>query len=294
MTQSHVTATRVAAPAAPVVPKIRRSRSVLVPLAYAWLAAMIVAAVLADALPLAPYAVAVGDPHRPPSTDSLNTLLGTDHLGRSILSRVVHGARVSLVVGTVAGLVGFAVGGLLGMAAGYFGRRVDAVLRLLTDAMLAFPPLILLMALSSVLTPSVRTLLVGLTLLVIPTFLRLARANTLSWAAREFVTAARNMGAGHRRILLKEILPNVLPSLAAYLPVVMAALIVAEGSLSFLGLGIPPPTPSWGGMINDAKESLEDTPHMVLMPALVIFLTVFSLNLAGDHLRRRFDRTLRD
>jgi peptide/nickel transport system permease protein len=94
--------------------------------------------------------------------------------------------------------------------------------------------------------------------------------------------------------LAREILPNVLPSLGAYLPVVMAALIVAEGSLSFLGLGIPPPTPSWGGMINDGSDAIEDTPHMVLMPALVIFLTVFSLNLAGDHLRRRFDRTLRD
>lgn len=294
MTESHATAGRLATPAAPVVPKVRRSRSVLVYLAYTWLIAMIGMALFANLLPLAPYTTAVGTPFQGPRWGSLDLLLGSDNLGRSILSRAVHGARVSLVVGTVAGLIGFLVGGLLGMCAGYLGKRLDAVLRLLTDSMLAFPPLILLLALSSIFTPSVRTLLVGLTLLVIPTFLRLARANTLAWSAREFVLAARNMGAGRRRILIKELLPNVLPTLGAYLPIVMAALIVAEGSLSFLGLGIPPPTPSWGGMINDGKDSIEDSPHMVFMPALIIFLTVFSLNLAGDHLRRRFDRTLHD
>ncbi|MEV5828215.1 ABC transporter permease [Spirillospora sp. NPDC052242] len=291
MTQSEAVAGRVAPP---VVPRVRRPRSVLVFAAYAWLAAVIGMALLASLLPLAPYITAVGVPHQGPRWGSLELSMGTDYLGRSILSRAVHGARVSLVVGTVASLIGVVVGGLLGMLAGYLGGRLDAVVRLLTDAMLAFPPLILLMALSSVLTPSMGTLLLGLTLLVIPTFVRLARANTLAWSAREFVLAARNMGAGHRAILLKEILPNVLPTLAAYLPVVMAAMIVAEGSLSFLGLGIPPPTPSWGGMIEDGKDAITDSPHMVLMPALIIFLTVFSLNLAGDHLRRRFDRTLQD
>ncbi|GGV41392.1 glutathione ABC transporter permease GsiD [Actinomadura cremea] len=291
MTRSQSAAGR---PAVPVVPRVGKPRSVLVYLAYAWLIAVIGMALFAVLLPLAPYITAVGTPHRGPRWESLELVMGTDYLGRSIFSRAVHGAQVSLVVGTIASLIGFVVGGLLGMLAGYAGGRLDAVVRLLTDAMLAFPPLILLMALSSILTPSMGTLLMGLTLLVIPTFVRLARANTLAWSAREFVLAARNMGAGHRPILLKEILPNVLPSLGAYLPIVMAALIVAEGSLSFLGLGIPPPTPSWGGMINDGKDAITDSPHMVLMPALIIFLTVFSLNLAGDHLRRRFDRTLQD
>jgi peptide/nickel transport system permease protein len=197
-------------------------------------------------------------------------------------------------VGTVAGLIGAAIGTVLGMLAGYFGKWVDSVVRLVADAMLAFPPLILLLALSSVLTPSVPTLLIGLTLLIIPTFVRLARANTLRWASREFVLAARNLGAGHGRILGREILPNLLPSLAAYLPVVVAALIVAEGSLSFLGMGIPPPQPSWGGMISDGKDSIGEYPHMVFVPSMFIFLTVFALNQAGDHLRQRFDRTLRD
>ncbi|MGC7101498.1 ABC transporter permease [Amycolatopsis lurida] len=294
MTQFQVTAGHVAAAAEPVVPKARRVRSILVYVAYGWLVLVIGMALFADLLPLASYATPVGSPRMTPAAGSLDLLLGTDNLGRSILARIVHGARVSLLVGAIAGLIGFLVGGLLGMLAGYFGRRFDAVVRLVADAMLAFPPLILLLALSSILTPSVRTLLLGLTLLVVPTFIRLSRANTLAWSAREFVLAARNMGAGHRRILARELLPNVLPSLAAYLPIVMAALIVAEGSLSFLGLGIPPPQPSWGGMISDGKDAIADYPHLVFVPALVIFLTVFSLNVAGDHLRHRFDRTLHD
>lgn len=278
----------------PIVPVVRKPRSILVYLAYAWLIAVIALAALADVLPLASYSIPIGKPRQGPDFSSFDLWLGTDQQGRSILSRSVYGARVSLLVGTVAGLIGAVIGTLLGMLAGYLGGAVDWIIRLITDAMLAFPPLILLLALSSILTPSVRTLLVGLTLLIIPTFVRLALANTLAWSSREFVTAARNMGAGHTRILVKEILPNLLPPLGAFLPVVMAALIVAEGSLSFLGMGIPPPQPSWGGMISDGKEAIADSPHMVLVPAIVIFFTVFALNQAGDHLRSRFDRTMRD
>ncbi|CUU54590.1 peptide/nickel transport system permease protein [Parafrankia irregularis] len=284
-----------AAPGAlPDVPAVHERRSILVALSFGWLIAMILLAAIADLLPLTSYSVPIGRPRQPPSFESFDMLLGTDQQGRSILSRCIYGARVSLLVGTAAGLIGAAIGTFFGMLAGYLGGRTKAVIGLITDAMLAFPPLILLLALSSILTPSVRTLLVGLTLLIIPTFVRLALANTIAWSSREFVTAARNMGAGHGRILVKEILPNLLPPLGAFLPVVMAALIVAEGSLSFLGVGIPPPQPSWGGMIADGKDAIENAPHMVFVPAAAIFLTVFALNQAGDHLRHRFDRTLRD
>lgn len=281
-------------PKKPEVPRVRKPRSIPVYLSYAWLIVMIGAAIFADLLPLASYSIPVGPPRQPPQLGSLDLLAGTDNLGRSMLSRCVYGAQVSLLVGTVAALLGSALGTSIGMLGGYFQKRTDAGIRLLGDTMLAFPPLILLMALTAVFAPGLRTLMVGLSLIIIPSFIRLARANTLRWTAREFVLAARNMGAGHGRILGREILPNVLPPLLAYLPVVMAALIVAEGSLSFLGLGIPPPTPSWGGMISDGKDSLAGAPHLVFVPATVIFCTVFALNQAGDHLRGRFDRTLRD
>ncbi|WP_280424277.1 ABC transporter permease [Nocardia carnea] len=285
---------RVEAPEKPVVPRVRKPRSILVYLSYAWLIVMISAAIFADLLPLASYSIPVGPPRQPPQLGSLDLLAGTDNLGRSMLSRCVYGAQVSLLIGTVATLIGSALGSSIGMLGGYFQKRTDAGIRLLSDTMLAFPPLILLMALTAVFTPGLPTLMVGLSLIIIPSFIRLARANTLTWTAREFVLAARNMGAGHGRILGREILPNVLPPLLAYLPIVMAALIVAEGSLSFLGLGIPPPTPSWGGMISDGKDSLATAPHLVFVPAAVIFCTVFALNQAGDHLRGRFDRTMRD
>ncbi|QHE67628.1 Putative glutathione transporter, permease component [Rhodococcus sp. WAY2] len=278
----------------PAVPVIRKRRSLLVYLSVLWLVVLIAAALLAGVLPLAPFATPVGAPRLNPQFGSLDLLLGTDTLGRSMLSRIIYGARVSLVVGTVAGLVGFGIGSLIGLFAGYFGKRLDAGVSLVADAMLAFPPLILLLALASILEPSVPTILLGLTLLVIPAFIRLSRANTMSWASREFVRAARNIGAGNFRILFREILPNLLAPLAAYLPIVMAALIVAEGSLSFLGLGIPPPQPSWGGMINDGKDAIATSPHLVFVPALVIFFTVFALNQVGDHLRTKFDRTMHD
>ncbi|MGW0040224.1 ABC transporter permease [Rhodococcus sp. NPDC003348] len=279
---------------APLVPPVRKRRPVLVYLSVTWLAVLILAAVFADVLPLASYATPVGAPRLSPQFGSPDLLLGTDTLGRSMLSRIIYGARVSLVVGTVAGLLGFVIGSFFGLLAGYFGRHLDGVVTLIADAMLAFPPLILLLALSSILTPSVQTLLLGLTLLVIPSFIRLARVNTMAWSSREFVRAARNMGAGNGRILFREILPNVIAPLAAYLPIIMAALIVAEGSLSFLGLGIPPPQPSWGGMISDGKDAIATSPHLVFVPALVIFFTVFALNHVGDHLRTKFDRTLHD
>ncbi|MFI6399330.1 ABC transporter permease [Rhodococcus coprophilus] len=278
----------------PVVPAVKKTRSVLVYLSIAWLVIIIGAAVFAGLLPLAPYNVPIGAPRTPPGFGSLDTILGTDTLGRSLLSRVVYGAQVSLVIGAVAGTVGFVVGSLFGMIGGYFGKRVDAVISLVADAMLAFPPLILLLALASILTPSVQTMLFGLGLLAIPSFIRLSRANTLAWSSREFVRAAKNMGAGNGRILFREIMPNVLAPLASYMPIVIAALIVAEGSLSFLGLGIPPPQPSWGGMINDGKDAIATSPHLVFVPALVIFFTVFALNQVGDHLRTKYDRTLHD
>lgn len=278
----------------PVVAKIRKPRSALVYFSLGWLVLILALAVLADVLPISEYSTPIGKPRSGPSFESLDLLLGTDNLGRSLLSRIIHGARVSLLIAAVASLIGLVVGSFFGMLSGYFRRRVDGIISLFTDAMLAFPPLILLLALTAIFAPSIKVLLLGLGLVVIPTFVRLSRASTLSISSREFIRAATNMGASNSRILFKEILPNIVAPLLAYLPVVMAAMIVAEGSLSFLGLGIPPPQPSWGGMIADGKDAIATSPHLVFVPAFVIFLTVFALNQAGDFLRHKFDRTMHD
>lgn len=272
---------------APAVPEVRRRHSVLFGIAAAWLGVIVVAAVFAPLLPIQEYEVPIGPPRAAPD-GTLGGLLGTDGLGRSMLSRVVYGARVSLVVGVVAALSGFVVGSALGLLAGYLRGWVDSVLSYLADALLAFPPLILLLALASALQPSITTLLVALAVLVVPTFMRLARAGTLRWSSYDFVRAATNIGAGPMRVMCRELLPNLLPSVLAYLPVVIASLIVAEGSLSFLGLGIPPPMPSWGGLINDGTEYLATDPLVVLVPAAAIFLTVFALNVVGDRLRSAY------
>ncbi|MEU6378978.1 ABC transporter permease [Streptomyces sp. NPDC046909] len=289
-------ATAPAAPAddprLPNVTPLTTRKSVLAWLSEIWIVLIIALAVLAPLLPLASYAVPIGSPHTGPDFGSLSTVLGTDGLGRSMLSRIVYGARVSLVVGTAASLIAFAVGTVLGMLAGYFGKWFDSAVVLSSDVMLAFPGLVLLLALASIYGPSVKTLVVGMGVMGVPQFLRLARAHTLAWSSREFVRAAKGLGASDSRILLREILPNVLPPLASYLPVVLSHVVVAEGSLSFLGLGIPAPRPSWGGMINAAKDSLANQPFLVFVPAIAIFFTVFALNQIGDTLRHRFDRTV--
>lgn len=297
MTTVNIALTKEAVPApvaVPVVPPARKKRSLIVYACYGWLILIIGSALLANFLPIANYDVPVGTSRLSPSFGSLDLLLGTDNYGRSILARCIYGARVSLLVGSAAALAGLAMGTSFGLMAGYFGKKTDWFTSLLTDAMLAFPPLILLLALASVLPPSIATITLGLTIVTVPTFIRLSRAQTIAWSSREFVRAARNMGASSSRILVKEILPNVLPALGAFFPTVVAALIVAEGSLSFLGLGIPSPQPSWGGMINEGRSAIQSDPHLVFIPAAVIFLTVFALNQAGDHLRHRFDRTMQD
>lgn len=255
----------------------------------AWLCALVFAAIFADLLPLHGYDMPVGPPRQGPGLDSI-ALLGTDSLGRSQLSRIAYGARVSLAVGVVSALLGLVVGGLLGLAAGYLRGKVDEGAAILTDTLLAVPPLFLLLAITAIFTQSLPTLVVALAILTIPTFTRLSRANTLAFAQREFVDASRALGAGHARIMFRELLPNVALPLASYSFLVVAVVVVAEGSLSFLGLGIPPPQPSWGGMIAAGRDFLSTEPEQVFIPATVLLLTVLSLNVFGDHARRRYDK----
>lgn len=272
----------------PVVPHVRGRRPWVAIIGACWLVLVVVGMLLVSFFDAVPGAGTPVGPPRGGPDGTLAGLLGYDPIGRSTFSRLLYGARVSLLVGVAAGLIGFTVGTFLGLLAGYLRGPVDAVISFLADGLLAFPPLVLLLSLASVLEPSLRTLVIALAILTVPTFTRLSRANTMRWSSREFVMAATNMGAGSGRIMVREILPNLVPSVAAYLPIVVAALIVAEGSLSFLGLGIPPPTPSWGGMINEGHEYMRSEPILITVPSLAIFLTVLSLNLVGDQLRSRF------
>jgi peptide/nickel transport system permease protein len=274
-------------PGQPAPRRGRRSRNVAFWLAVAWLVVVAVCAIGANWLPLA-------DPIRPNVVDrfagfSAEHPLGADGLGRDQLSRLVHAARVSLVVSSAAVSIGLVIGGTLGTAVGYLRGRTERIVMAGIDVVAAFPALVLLLAVLAFVGRSLSVIALIIGLLSIPVYTRVARANTLSIAQREFVHAAHTLGARRSRILLREILPNVVPAVAAFALVAMGVVIVLEGSLALLGLSVEPPQPTWGGMIAASKPNLDAAPHNALVPAAAMFFTVLSLNFVGDTLRRRFD-----
>ena len=270
---------------APLVPARRADFAFW--LGLAWIAIVGAAAIAADWLPLAnPSDMDLLARRAGPSPDHW---LGTDALGRDILSRLVFGARISLTVGLIAPLLGLSIGGGLGMLAGYFRGRVETLVVAGVDILLAFPPLVLALAITTYLGQSVLNITITLGILSIPSLTRVARAATLAFAGRDFVTAARALGGGHVRILVRELLPNIALPLIAFFLLAVAVIIVVEGALSFLGLGVPPPAPSWGGMIAEGRDSLDTAPSIAFLPAAAMFLTVLAFNLVGDRLRAATD-----
>ncbi len=216
-------------------------------------------------------------------------LFGGDELGRDVLSRIIWGARASILAGLVSVSISMALGVPIGMLAGYMGRWVDALISRLTDAMLACPFLILAIALAAFLGPSLTNAMIAIGISATPIFIRLTRAQVLAAKAEDYVEAARALGNPHWRIALRHILPNIVAPLIVQATLAIAAAVIAEASLSFLGLGQQPPAPSWGSMLNTARNYVDQAPWMAIWPGVSIFLLVLSFNLLGDGLRDALD-----
>lgn len=265
--------------------KLARRRASLAGLAFILLITL--AAVFAPLIaPFDPAQQSWSMVRKPPSATNW---FGTDELGRDIFSRIVFGARASMLAGVISVSIALAIGVPLGLAAGYLGGWTDRIISRVTDAMLACPFLIFAIALAAFLGPSLTNAMIAIGITATPLFVRLTRGQVIGLKSLDYVEAARAVGAPHSRIAFRHILPNVAPQLLVQATLTLAAAITYEASLSFLGLGQQPPAPSWGSMLNAAQRSLTSAPWIALWPGMTIFLTVLSFNLLGDGLRDALD-----
>ena len=262
----------------------------------AWVGLLIIVAFALMAIfapSLAPY-----DPNKQSLTQLLQPpnaqhWLGTDELGRDILSRILYGARVSLSVGIISVGIALVIGVVLGLISGYFGGWTDTLIGRGTDALLAFPALVLALAITSALGPSLTNAMLAIGVVGIPIYVRLTRGQVLALKEREFVEGERVAGASSPRIIFRHILPNVTSPIIVQASLGVAFAVLAEAGLSFLGLGVQPPTASWGSMINTGKNYLEMDPWVAIVPGIAIFLTVLGFNFLGDGIRDALDPHLK-
>ena len=253
--------------------------------------AIVLAAFLAAVLGpvLSPYSSSEQQLSRRLETPSVSHPFGLDELGRDILSRILDGARISLLVGIAVVSVSSTLGMLFGAIAGYFGGRVDDVISRVIDVLMAFPGILLAIALVAVLGPGLTNVVLALSVIGWVGYARLVRGQALRAREFEFVQAARALGASSARIVIRHVLPTALPSVVVQATLGMAGAIIAEAALSFLGLGVQPPTPSWGSMLDAGRSHLFDAPHLTVIPGIAIALLVLGFNFLGDGLRDRID-----
>lgn len=248
-------------------------------------------AILAPVIaPYGPIDQSVLNRMRPPSAEHL---FGTDAFGRDQFSRAVYGARISLTVGVVSVLLGMTIGGLLGVLAGYFGKWIDTIVMRTMDVLLSFPTLITGIVIVALLGPSMTNVIVAITVTLIPKFARIARAPTLAVKERAYIEACRSMGFSDARIIMFHIVPNILTEIMVMASLWTANAIMIEAGFAFLGLGVRPPVPTWGGMIREGFEYIFQAPWLSIFPGLCILLAVLSLNLIGDGLRDALDPRLK-
>ena len=266
---------------------IRLRRNYLAVLGFIVLFVLIGSAIFAERI--SPFGYADQDYMMIRQPPSAQHLLGTDQFGRDVLSRLIYGSRISLQVGLIAVSISLLVGGAIGAIGGYFGGRTDSVLMRIMDVQLAIPTILLAIVISSALGPGLVNLMVAVGITSIPRFARLMRASVLSIKGMEFIEAARAMGASHMRIILLYILPNCAAPLIVQSTLSVANAILFAATLSFLGLGIQPPFPEWGGMLSDARPYIRDSAYLSIFPGLAIMITIVALNCIGDGLRDALD-----
>jgi len=240
-------------------------------------------------------------PYDPDKIDMYNALLqpgkahwlGTDSLGRDTLSRTIYGTRVSLIIGLVVVVLGSIVGMALGLIAGYFGRWTHAVVMRLVDTLMAFPMLLLALIITSLLGGGIRNVIMALAFAMVPVYARLMCGQVMTVKENDYIFAGRSMGASHMRIMLRHLVPNCFPPLIVMMTMMLGTTILAEAGLSFLGVGIQAPTPTWGNMVNDGRQYLLTNPILSFAPGLAIMLVVYAFNMVGDGLRDALDPQLR-
>lgn len=275
-------------------PSPRKRLGVIAWIAIAWLVALLVLSIIAPLLPIPRPEETFPEIARKGPT--AGHLLGGDAIGRDVLSRIIYGTRASYAVGFGSVAFGLLLGGVIGLISGFFRGTMDSVLTGLMNILLAIPQFILALSLVNVFATgpevtSLRRILVlifGLGVVSIPLLGRITRANSLAWSEREFVLAARAMGARNTRIIIRDVLPNVLPAMLAIAFLGVGIAIVAEGGLAIFGVGVQPPTPSWGNIIAEGQAQMRRAPHIVMFASIVLFLTVMALNYLGDVISQRF------
>ncbi|MEQ8440029.1 MAG: ABC transporter permease [Ilumatobacter fluminis] len=271
-----------------VTDEAKKQRNWLFIAATAWLILVAAVVILGEWLPF------VTDPNEKNASairqgPSWDHWFGTASFGQDVFSRVVVGGRISLFVGAMVTLIGIVIGGLLGLLAGYLRGWTDSTVRLIISVTLSIPALLLVIFLVTINDQSLWSVIIAVSLLAIPSLARIVRASTLQVAERDFVKAAQVLGVKKGSILWREVLPNVMPTLISFAFLTFGIILVVESSLSFLQLSVKPPAITWGSIIAEGRIKFDETPHMVFLPGLVLFLTVLSLNVVGDQLLKRFD-----